>query len=44
MDDLFELFLPKTPEARARALRLFWVISLGMMLLGFLFILLFWNN
>jgi len=42
--DLSELFNIGDPETRAKVLWLFYLISLGMMLLGFFFIVLFWNN
>lgn len=41
---LEDLFDPSSPEAKARVLWLFYLISLFMMLLGFVFIFLFWNN
>jgi len=31
------------PDQRARLLRYFWWISMGMMVLGFIVILIFWN-
>jgi hypothetical protein len=41
---LEELFDFENPVTRGRLLRYFWVISLGMLLLGWAMILLFWNN
>jgi hypothetical protein len=42
--DPSELFNLDDPETKARVLWFFYLISLGMMLLGFFFIVLFWNN
>jgi hypothetical protein len=38
-----ELFDLENPETKAKVLWLFYLISLGMMLLGFVFIILFWD-
>jgi hypothetical protein len=32
------------PVSRARLLRYFWYISLGMMIMGFIFMAIFWNT
>jgi len=40
---MFEKFY-NTPEARAKLFRAFWIISLFMMVLGFMFMAVFWNG
>jgi hypothetical protein len=39
LEDIFS-----DPEKKAKLLRLFWIISLGMLVLGYLMILIFWNR
>jgi hypothetical protein len=41
LDELFDF---EDPVARGRILRYFWVVSLAMLVLGWVTILLFWNN
>lgn len=41
LEDFFNL---EDPDRRAKLLWFFYLISLGMMLLGFFFIFLFWSN
>ena len=41
LDKLFDF---EDPVARGRILRYFWVVSLAMLILGWVTILLFWNN
>jgi hypothetical protein len=41
LDELFDF---DNPASRARILRYFWVISLGMLVLGWMLILLLWDN
>jgi hypothetical protein len=41
LDELFDF---EDPVARGRILRYFWVVSLAMLILGWVTILLFWNN
>ncbi|MEM0449811.1 MAG: hypothetical protein QW520_08345 [Methanomassiliicoccales archaeon] len=41
LEDLFNL---DDPETKAKILWLFYLISFGMMVLGFILIILFWNS
>lgn len=41
LDELFDF---EDPVARGRILRYFWVVSLAMLILGWVTILLLWNN
>lgn len=43
LDDFLNSFI-NTPEKRGRVLRYFWVISLFMLIFGFLMIIVFWNR
>ncbi|OPY33372.1 MAG: hypothetical protein A4E32_00658 [Methanomassiliicoccales archaeon PtaU1.Bin124] len=43
LDDFLNSFV-NTPEKRAKLLRYFWVISLFMLVLGFFFMILFWDR
>jgi hypothetical protein len=41
---LHELFDFEDPVARGRILRYFWVVSMAMLIIGWITILLLWNN
>jgi hypothetical protein len=41
LDELFDF---EDPVARGRILRYFWVVSIAMLILGWVTILLLWNN
>ena len=43
LDDFLNSFI-NTPQKRARILRYFWVVSLSMLVFGFLMIIFFWNR
>jgi hypothetical protein len=43
LDDFLNSFF-NTPEKRAKMLRYFWVVSLSMLVFGFIMIIVFWNR